>query len=144
MTSDRHEKLFSGASWLLIALVLLVLALAVSYFKGDELSGNTSTVSSKPNSRELRDYVVFYKAGVFGPTNIRIHIGDRVAFQNLSLVPIRIMSNGGPKKPELADFDSRTDIPPNGEFSYTFSGVGIFGYHNLNNPEEGGYVIVRP
>lgn len=145
MSPERQEHFFSSISWLLIALMLLLLGLAVSFFRGNETVVQTSPSSTiKPTPRANREYVVFYKAGVFGPTNIRIHVGDSVRFQNLDSIPLRILSAGGPRKPELAGFDSRVDIPPNGEYAYTFLKIGIFGYFNLNNPDENGSVTVRP
>ena len=143
MVSEKHEKLYSGIAWLLIALILFILGISVSYFKSSNLSG-VDTEPTPTTSRQPREYIVFYKAGVFGPTNIRIHQGDSVSFQNLSSTPVRVISNGGPKSPELKDFDSVKDIAPDSDFLYTFSRLGIFGYHNLNNTEEGGSVIVRP
>lgn len=128
----------------MIVVLLLALAVAVSYFQEDSSSLAGSTGGNHTSVREPRDYSVFYKSGVFGPTNLRIHVGDTVIFQNFDSHSIRIVSEGYPRKPELDDFDSKKDIPPDGQFSYTFSKTGIFGYYNLINPDESGSVIVRP
>lgn len=116
----------------------------MSYFNKD---GGSLVVGGGTNHaivREPREYTVFYKSGVFGPTNIRIHEGDTVIFQNFDRTTLRIVSEGYPEKPELNDFDSKTDIGVNGQYSFVFSKAGIFGYYNLNNPDEAGSVIVRP
>ncbi len=141
--SDYRVNFFSGLSWLLIALILLSLALAISYFRGKDSYVNVPSSTTMP-SHQPREYSVFYKVGVFGPTNIRIHMGDSVRFENDSFTSVRVISDSVSKKLVLADFDSKTDIPPNQSFTYTFSKIGIFGYHNYNNPDENGSVIVRP
>lgn len=141
--SEYRVNFFSGLSWLLIALVLLSLAVAISYFRGEDSYSNISPITTPP-LRQPREYSVFYKAGVFGPTNIRIHTGDSVRFENDSFTAVRVISDSVLKKLVLADFDSKTDILINQSFTYTFSKVGIFGYHNYNNPDENGSVIVRP
>lgn len=143
---EQREHFFSGIVWLIIALLLLGLALAVTYFgKGSsQPATDNSVLSSRVNVRPAREYVVFYKAGVFGPTNIRIHVGDSVRFENDSVAGIRIVSDGVSGKLDLPGFDSKTNIQANDGFTFKFPKVGIFGYHNMNNPDEGGSVIVRP
>ncbi len=89
--TETKEQFFSGLSWLLIALVLLSLAVAVSYFHGQGSVSPVISVSKSP--RQPLEYSVFYRAGVFGPTNIRIHVGDSVRFENDSFAPIRIISD---------------------------------------------------
>ena len=147
MSPERQEKFFSGWVWLLIVFLLIVLAVAVSYFDNESgLTAPPPTNNGTNNAiaREPRDYTVFYRAGVFGPTNIRIHVGDKVIFQNFDQTALRIVSEGYPNEPELEDFDSKTDILLNGQFLFVFPKPGIFGYYNFNNPDEAGTVIVRP
>lgn len=140
--TERNEQFFSGLSWLLIALVLVSLAVAVSYFRGQDSVNPVISISKAPH--QPLKYSVFYRSGVFGPTNIRIHVGDSVKFENNGFTPIRIISDSVAGKLELADFDSKIEIAPNSSYTYTFSKIGIFGYHNYSNDNESGSVIVRP
>lgn len=136
-----------GAIWLLIILVLSAFAWSVLYFgrKNPEFYVKNQILANHlANVRQPRTYTVFYGLGVFSPTNIRIHIGDSVKFQNDSNSPIRVISDSTNNLLDLAGFDSVGEIQPNGVFAYTFSQTGIFGYHNAKNPLEEGTVIVKP
>src|SRR3989338_276588 len=125
-----------GSIWFMIILVLLVFAVAVIYFarRNPDLANGGPIPSVKPStSRQPRVYTVFYGLGVFSPTNIRIHVGDSVRFQNDSKTSIRIASDTTNGTPDLPGFDSVGDIQPSGVFTYTFSTAGIFGYNNVKN-----------
>ena len=136
-----------GVLWLFIILVLVIFTAAVMYFsrKSPELANNGQVLSGRlTNARQPRTYTIFYGLGVFSPTNIRIHVGDSVRFQNDSNAPMRIISDSTNGIPDLVGFDSVGEIPLGSIFTYTFSQDGIFGYHNARNPAEEGTVIVRP
>ena len=143
--SDSQPKV---AIWFIIILVLLGFALAVMYFsRGNSdliTSGGQPSPSRPAASRQPRVYTVFYGLGVFSPTNIRIHVGDSVRFQNDSKSTMRIVSDSTNGIPDLAGFDSVGDVQAGGVFTYTFSTAGIFGYNNVKDPVEEGTVIVRP
>ncbi|MDO8676526.1 MAG: hypothetical protein Q7K16_02650 [Candidatus Azambacteria bacterium] len=141
--SDFKPK---GAMWLFIILALMGFAAAVMYFSRNNpmLANNSQAVSGyQANARQPRTYTVFYGLGVFSPTNIRIHVGDSVRFQNDGNVPMRVVSDSTNNIPDLAGFDSVGEIPPKSVFTFTFGQAGIFGYHNVKNPSEEGTVIVR-
>ena len=146
----REIKSIDGpkAPWLLIVLCLVLLAAAVSFFGGKADNIDNSSVIS-PNlvlssdTKSTRIYTVSYKAGVFSPTNLRIHAGDTVRFKNESFFPIHIVSDPESGHPALPGFDSVGDVPQNSYFSFTFSDKGIFGYHNRKSIDEGGTIIVR-
>ena len=144
---EPDEPKSSGAIWLFIILVLIGFAAATIYFG----RGNKDlTVAAQPSAnlpaptRQPRVYTVYYGLGVFSPTNIRIHVGDSVKFQNDSNLSIRVVSDRANGVPELAGFDSVNDISPKDSFTFIFTEAGTFGYHNGKNPNEEGTVIVRP
>lgn len=143
MTADFHPK---ASLWLLIILVLVGFAAAATYLgrESRELAKNLPTVNGDSSQRQSRVYTVYYGLGVFSPTNIRIHIGDSVKFQNDSDRSIKVVSDSTGGTLDLPGFDSGGDVPSGGSFSYTFNKEGIFGYHNVKNSAEEGTVIVRP
>ena len=144
---ESNESKPNGTIWLFIILVLIGFAAAAMYFeRGSQgLVANIESPASHPTpARQARIYTVFYGLGVFSPTNIRIHVGDSVKFQNDSDFSIRVVSDRVNGVPELAGFDSVGDVPSKSAFTFTFSEAGIFGYHNAKNPSEEGTVIVRP
>ena len=144
---ESNEPKPNGVIWLFIILVLIGFAAAAMYFeRGNQgLIADIESPASRPTpTRQARIYTVFYGLGVFSPTNIRIHVGDSVRFQNDGKASIRVASDVTNGTPDLPGFDSVGDIQPGGVFTYTFSTAGIFGYNNVKSPDEEGTVIVRP
>jgi len=144
---ETEEPKPNSNLWLFIILVLASFAAATIYFeRGNKyLSGAVQPSINRPTpSRQPRLYTVYYSLGVFSPTNIRIHVGDSVKFQNDGNSPIHIVSARSEVGLELAGFDSVNDIPPKSSFTFSFTKPGTFGYHNSKNPNEKGTVIVRP
>ena len=147
MKPEDSELEPEGRLWLLVILVLLIFAASLIYFSRNNLEWanlNQVKISNPNSSRSARLYTIFYNSGVFSPTNIRIHVGDSVKFQNDNDQPIHIQSDETNGIADLIGFDSVGDIPSMGSFTYTFTIAGIFGYHNKYNKNERGTVIVRP
>ncbi len=134
-----------GVTWLLIILVLTGFGAAVMYFSRNnpDLKESPRIVVTMP-TRPARIYSVFYQFGIFSPTNLSIHAGDSVKFQNDGKLAIHIVSDLTNNRPQLVGFDSVGDIQPNGAFTYTFAESGIFGYHNSKHINETGTIIVKP
>ena len=125
--------------WILILFLMVLLAGAVKTLGEPSDLGSKISTPLPQESREPKFYTVTYKSGVFSPTNLRIHAGDTVRFKNDSFFGIRILTDNN----QLPGFDSVGDIPQGSYFSYTFAQKGIFGYHNQNEPDEQGTIIVR-
>jgi plastocyanin len=141
---DGNDYKPNGKMWLLVFLVSLVFAGALLYFgKNQGIETFTPTVSGT-GSRQSRVYTVYYNTGVFSPTNLRVHVGDSVKFQNDSPDNLHVITDSTNNIPDLVGFDSVGDIPPNGTYAFTFTEAGSFGYHNFLNKSERGMVIVRP
>lgn len=143
MNDGVHDR---GTTWIFIILVLIVFAAAVTYFSRNnpDLKIIPSPDMVTTPARVPRLYTVFYQLNIFSPTNLRIHVGDSVKFLNNSSQPIRVVSDSVKGTPVLIGFDSVGDVQLSGAFTYTFTGAGIFGYHNARNTDETGTVIVRP
>lgn len=139
------ENRFNGNLWFFIILFLVLFAGAVSILnnKNKELNGTFANFDREKTFRHSRVYTVFFTDGVFSPTNLQINRGDTVRFKNDSLFPIRVVSDPHPSHKDLPGFDSISEIPSQGIFSYTFTQRGIFGYHNEKKPEENGTIIVK-
>ncbi len=129
-----------GGFWFLIAAVLVLLAIAVTVLGNGPTSVDGGVISPTPTPTEShapRIYSVSYRAGVFSPTNLRIHAGDTVRFKNDGILPIHIVSS------DLAGFDSIGDVPPDSSFTFTFAEPGTFGYYNQRDTSEAGAVMVK-
>ena len=96
MKPEDSELEPEGRLWLLVILVLLIFAASLIYFSRNNLEWanlNQVKISNPNSSRSARLYTIFYNSGVFSPTNIRIHVGDSVKFQNDNDQPIHIQSD---------------------------------------------------
>ncbi len=129
-----------GLSWLLVLILLGLLAIAVMIFDKHADTGPVATKTPQESptpSMAARVYTVSYDAGVFSPTNLRIHAGDTVRFKNESIFPIRVVSE------DIVGFDSVGDVPQGSYFAFTFAARGTFGYYNKHNKDQAGSIIVR-
>lgn len=141
---DRSDQTDSkGLAWVLVLILLLLMSAAVLYFNDVNSSPDSLASTAKPASRPARLYSVFYSGGVFSPTNLRIHAGDTVRFQNTSPAPMGVISDPHPAHNNLMGLNSAGQILPQGFFAYTFADPGIYGYHNELNPNQTGVIIVR-
>lgn len=138
---DQGEN--EGVPWVLVLIVLLLMAVAVPYFSSKTNLVDTTTSTNRLTTRPARIYSIYYGGGVFSPTNLRIHTGDTVKFQNTSSVSVWIISDPHPAHNTLTALNSRAPLLPQGIFVYTFSTPGIYNYHNELNPNETGLISVR-
>jgi len=137
MDLEQNQHFF----WFLTILALILFAGAVFFFNKDLPENQQANLNeSKTNGRV---YTVFYTSGVFSPTNLQINVGDTVRFSNDNLFPIRVVSDPHPEHDALPGFDSISDIPAQGVFTFTFARRGIFDYHNEKKVEQKGTVIVK-
>lgn len=152
LIAKRHERIQRvqsiGGFWIIIAAMLVLSAVAVSLLGGTPPENGPISLSPTPTptpteSHAPRIYTVSYKAGVFSPTNLRIHSGDTVRFKNDGILSVRIVSDPHPDHNDLVGFDSIGDIPPGSSFIFTFAAKGVFGYHNEKKISEIGTVMVK-
>jgi plastocyanin len=138
---EKQENSHEHIIWFFIVLVLVLFVATIFAFQNDRPRPVFQT--PLPTHRQARVYTVFYTSGVFSPTNIQIAIGDTIRFRNDSLSPVRVISDPHPLHTDLPGFDSVSEVPPQGSFTFTFVTKGIFGYHNETDPSQQGTVIVR-
>lgn len=136
--SELKQQFF----WFLIIVILVLFAGAVFFFSKDVPRNQEANFNGSRTSNG-RVYTVYYTSGVFSPTNLQLNVGDTVRFSNNSIFSIRVVSDPHPDHTDLAGFDSISDIPPQGVFSYTFTKRGIFDYHNEKKVEQKGTIIVK-
>jgi plastocyanin len=145
MSTEKEDYQPNGKIWFLVILVSMIFAGSLYYFgKIEGIDSYQAVVTNGANTRQARIYTVYYNVGVFSPTNIRIHAGDSVKFQNDSSEYLHVTSDVNNGILDLIGFDSIGNIPPKGIFAFTFTEAGSFGYHNELNKTERGMVIVRP
>ena len=101
--------------------------------------------SSSSSTRTPQTYIIhFTGSGGFQPSFLYLRSGDTVKFRNDSTALMWVASNPHPTHTDLSTFDAHGSIGKNGEYSFTFTRTGAFGYHNHNNPNQQGVVVVDP
>ncbi len=139
-----HDELkINGLFWLLILGMLVVTAGAVHYFESKRIDLGSMQMANTDKGfvRQPRIYTVFYQDGVFSPTNIHVHLGDSVKFQNNGANPIYISHQRNTGDP--LGLDSGSAIISGNSFTYAFNSVGTYPYYNNFNDHERGTIIVR-
>jgi plastocyanin len=101
----------------------------------------TQTVSTASTQAETK--TVTYTDSGYSPASITIKVGDSVTFKNQSSSDVRTASNPHPIHTGLKGFDAGRGYAPGEDYTFTFTKVGTFGYHNHLNPSDGGTIIVQ-
>ncbi len=135
------EKNVRPQLWVLILLVLALMVVAVSLL-GPSTDNTRALIPTPTPEHEARVYTVTYRFGIFSPTNLRIHAGDTVRFQNDATVAVRITADPLPGR-RLPEFDSIGPVQPGATFAYTFAVAGTYSYRNTANSDQAGVIIVR-
>lgn len=81
-------------------------------------------------------------ASGFSPNNITVKSGTIVVFKNTDSSGHWPASNPHPIHSDLSEFDSKQPVPAGGSYSFTFTKVGTWGYHDHLNASHRGTVTV--
>lgn len=140
----------------IIAAVFLLIAVLVQL---RELSLQRTQTSRSANSAEVNKqsrvnlkplhHIVTYTQEGFEPNEITIQKGDTVTFVNNSDTPLWVASDPHPEHTDYPEFDVARSkggqMPKIGEnFSFTFSRLGTWAYHNHTASSDTGKVGVHP
>lgn len=107
-------------------------------------TSNPATPSSnnnQPTQPAAKTVTVTYTSS-FSPATVTINAGDTVKFVNNSSRDIQPSSDNHPSHTIYPEFEA-PDIPPGGSWSFTFTKLGTWGYHDHNFSSKTGTVVVR-
>lgn len=102
----------------------------------------TSTPTPTPVPGPTTHTVSYTNSG-YTPGVITVKAGDTVKFVNNSSSNMWPASNNHPTHTIYPEFDAKTAIPLGGQWSFTFSKLGTWGYHDHLMPGRTGTVIVQ-
>jgi len=126
----------------LVVIAMFGIAIFVVY-SGKEAREIVTSPSS--TARIPKTYTAYYEDGVFSPSNIRIHAGDSVRFQNDSTSSdIYVIADLRSGLLSLSALDSGVNIKPGESYIFKFERSGSYAYKNKLVKNEIGTVIVRP
>lgn len=100
--------------------------------------GGATTTNSAP-----RTATITYTSSGFSPKTLIIADGGTVTFVNSSSENMRVASDPHPLHTNYPGFDQINPTGNGGMWSFTFTRVGSWGYHNHANPTQSGTIIVQ-
>jgi plastocyanin len=145
--------------YIIIAIVVIVL-LGGGFFlmKGNSTtqqtpSTQTTQKNSQPSSMKAQPTnaisgsaeganAVNYTANGFEPNSITIKAGQSVTWTNKDSDEVWVASNPHPTHTDYPGFDELKSMATGQTYSFTFTKVGQWGYHNHLNPSQHGTVVV--
>lgn len=106
----------------------------------DDSSGQSGAQSGQ--QPPVGGVTVKVKDSGFEPATITIGAGQSVTFVNESSSAIFVASNPHPTHTDLPEFQSK-NIEVGKSYSFTFTQLGSWGYHDHLNPTHRGTVVVN-
>ncbi len=101
----------------------------------------TPAPSNAPNPPKTYD--ISYKNGCYGPANATVKQGDSVKFTNNSSQSMWPASDNHPSHTIYSEFDSKGSIAPGGTYTFIFTRIGSWGYHDHLKPGCTGTISVN-
>ncbi len=87
-------------------------------------------------------YEVKYDGTAFSPNKLTVKVGDTVVFKNNSTSAFWPASGPHPTHTNYPEFDAKKAIPAGGTYSFVFTKVGTWPYHNHLNATQFGSITV--
>jgi plastocyanin len=108
------------------------------------LNGQQGQYSGEPGVEgpDTQVFEVKYDGTSFSPKTLSIKAGDVVVFKNESSSAFRPASGPHPAHTNYPEFDPKVDIAAGKSWSFTFTKVGTWPYHNHLNPSVFGTITV--
>lgn len=105
-------------------------------------SSNVQPTSASVTGSAEGANAVSYTANGFEPNTISIKAGQTVTWTNKDSDDVWVASNPHPTHTDYPGFDELKSMSNGQTYSFTFTKVGKWGYHNHLNPSQQGTVIV--
>ncbi len=93
--------------------------------------------------QESATWTVSHTKSGFFPKTLTIKKGDTVRFVNNSDESMWVTSNPDTTLSDISEFDSKKSYESNSIFTYTFTKIGTWNYHNRENSSVEGTIIVK-
>lgn len=106
-----------------------------------------SSMKTAPSSASTRGTAeganaVSYTENGFEPNSITIKTGQTVTWTNKDSDDLWVASNPHPTHTDYPGFDELKGMSTGQTYSFTFTKIGKWGYHNHLNPSQQGTVVV--
>lgn len=151
----REKNIFIGI--LIIALIAIAVVGYRAYYGAGDMrepelrqapiqpyTDQQPEIPTAPPSGAVSRAVVAYGANGFSPSSITVAVGETVVFMNENSVDMWPASAPHPTHTDYPEFDAKKPVAPGNSYSFTFTRVGTWKYHNHLNPTHFGSVVVTP
>lgn len=101
----------------------------------------TPTVQPETSMTGEKGAISYADTG-FSPQSLTVKSGTTVTFTNVSAQPMWVASDVHPTHQLLPGFDELKSVGKGESYSYTFTKVGTWTFHNHMNPSDKGTVVV--
>lgn len=134
---------------ILISLAVLLgagVALFASWRDADAPNSSNSPTQLDGESafiRQSADHSIVLTEGGYSPEIITIQQGETVAFENRTSIAHVPASDPHPTHSDLPEFDAVEPVAPGDVYTFTFTQVGEWGYHDHLNPSLTGTIVVE-
>ena len=131
--------------YLIFALaIIMILVGGFAFMNSSNKTSGTPAPTSTPINQETTDNTILYDGKTFSPSTLTVKVGTTVTFKNVGKSDdMWPASAPHPTHTNLPDFDSKRDIKIGESYSYTFTKVGDWGFHNHENPTANGKIVVQ-
>jgi len=92
---------------------------------------------------QAEDNVVAYTKSGFSPQVLRIKKGESVTFSNMTTGGLWVASDPHPAHTNLSSFNALKAVMQGGTYTYTFTQIGSWSYHNHADASMKGTIIVE-
>lgn len=103
----------------------------------------TIVLLQKNNPKAPKGVSVLISEDGFEPSTLTIQKGTAVIWRNDDTESHRVAANPFPTHSDLPELDSGNNIPPGGDYSFTFDKSGTFNYHDELAPHNNATIVVR-
>jgi plastocyanin len=103
----------------------------------------TATSTPSTTASTTKTYTVTYTETGFSPADITIKVGETVVFKNNSTRAFWPASNDHPSHTIYPEFDPKKTVAAGASWSFTFTKVGSWKYHDHRAANLGGTITVQ-
>ncbi|KKR33738.1 MAG: Plastocyanin [Candidatus Gottesmanbacteria bacterium GW2011_GWC2_39_8] len=140
------------------AVILVILAGGYFLMKGQSskvansnpLQVNQENINIPANTEPTKEVqkpegmTVEYSENGFSPQMVLVKAGSTVTFVNKGSDLMWVASSPHPQHTDLAGFDALKGYKTGESYTYTFTQIGTWKFHNHLNPKDFGSVVVEP
>jgi plastocyanin len=137
--------------YLIIPVVLFLAGISVFFLRANDRNGRSIQEAPQEVPQEtpivdieeggaVEENTIVYTDSGFRPDNLTVKQGVTVVFINDSNKPMWVASD---PHPAHTDYPSLDQLGNGNEYSFTFTEVGSYPYHNHSLPNDTGIVIVE-